>query len=274
MFQPALEAIPDELCILHDGLALVLHLAKGGDRIRGEIVNTFEDLTYTFVVAVEYTNPDHRLNEALDGLRLTLMETIPTLVHILNPKNFALTALTALLDNHLAAPFRTAQAERILETARVDIKRVEQRATALTGHLHSHAARITKDHMEGIHDSVKDLPLMQQDIRDMVNDALASQDGLPKMLSDAVKGDGNEREAKINPGWMVVNGGTLKYITQSSLLSFGYYKPTPPMLQKIYSLPNGKPENSTRAQDVQPPSPTTNFQRWMMADGSDLLHIE
>lgn len=99
MFQPALQAIPDELCILHGGLALVLHLAKGRDRIKGDIVNTFEDLTYTFAAAgnaVEFTNSDHRLNVALDGLRLTLLETIPPLIHILNPKNFGMSRLVLM----------------------------------------------------------------------------------------------------------------------------------------------------------------------------------
>lgn len=91
--------------------------------------------------------------------------------------------------NHLAAPFRTAQAERLLDTIRLDIKRVQQRATALTDRLHSRAAQKTEDHMESIHESVRDLHAMQQDIRDMVNDALAGQDGLAKMLSDAVKGN-------------------------------------------------------------------------------------
>ena len=95
--------------------------------------------------------------------------------------------------------FQSHPAEAVLETIRIDINRVELRAKSLTDRLDHEASRLTKDHVEEIHDGVRDLherfhgmDAVQQDIFDMVTFALASQDGMRKMLSDVV-------ESKIEP---------------------------------------------------------------------------
>lgn len=93
----------------------------------------------------------------------------------------------------LARPFRSAQAERLLDAVRNDAKRVQTCARRLSEHLNNEAARITKEHVEEIQDGVRGLQehfqgmdAMQQDIREMVNFALASQEGMFQMLSDVV----------------------------------------------------------------------------------------
>ncbi len=92
-----------------------------------------------------------------------------------------------------ARPFRSGQAERLLDAVRNDAKRVETCARRLSEHLNNEAAKITKEHVEDIQDGVRglqehfqDMDVMQQDIQEKVNFALASQEGLFKMLSDVV----------------------------------------------------------------------------------------
>ena len=90
--------------------------------------------------------------------------------------------------------FRTFQSDRLLESIRNDVKQVERRAKVLSEQLNNQAAKITNKHVEEIHDGVLGLhervqvvDETQQNILDLVNYALASQDGLTKMLSDAVE---------------------------------------------------------------------------------------
>ena len=86
---PALQAIPDDLCFLHGGLALALHLAKTRDSTKRNIVNTFEDVTSALARAgnaAEHSRDDPQLNNALDTLRFTLFKTLPDLIKILVPE--------------------------------------------------------------------------------------------------------------------------------------------------------------------------------------------
>ncbi|KAK0727450.1 hypothetical protein B0T26DRAFT_137102 [Lasiosphaeria miniovina] len=213
LFEPVLQAIPDELSFLHGGLALVLHvrdcpmspasswpdrsssdgesaqLAKGREKIRGDIVNAFEDVTYTIAIAgnaSEIGPADARLCDALDQLRITLFDAIPHLIKILVPEKLA----------KLAAPLRSSQAGRLLDSIRNDTRRVDMRARALSDQFTNEAAKITKEHVEdihqgviGLHEQFQGMDALQQNIVDMVYYALASQDGMAKMLSDAVESE-------------------------------------------------------------------------------------
>jgi len=86
---PALQAIPDDLCFLHGGLALVLHLAKAREATKRNIVNTFEGVTFALAGAgnaVEHSEDDPQLYDALGILRITLFKTLPPLISILVPE--------------------------------------------------------------------------------------------------------------------------------------------------------------------------------------------
>ncbi|KAM7210603.1 hypothetical protein V8F06_014011 [Rhypophila decipiens] len=274
MFQPVLQAIPDELCFLHGGLALVLHLAKGRDKIKGEIINVFEDVMYAFAAAgnaAEHTSGDIGLIEELDRLRLSLFKTIPTLIDILLPGNIVRTAV---------APFRTAEAQPLLETLGVDIKRVNQRAKIITDHLHSDAAKITKDHVEEIHDSVRDLHVMQQDIFDRINESLAGQDGLAKMLSDAVKvfhyhRTKKSRRGRSSPGTRENHSaGTPDFKSVATLLLIldtDHHH----LNRDLHFVRRQSKEFDLQSKHAAAAIfKNTNFHRWMTSDDSDLLHIE
>ena len=88
LLQPGLQLIPDELCFLHGSLALVIHLAKNRDKSKRDIIDTIEDVTtslaYAGVAAEDYPE-EERLYDALDRLRLTLSDNIPSLIRILVP---------------------------------------------------------------------------------------------------------------------------------------------------------------------------------------------
>lgn len=179
MFQPALQAIPDELCFLHGGLALVLHLAKGREKAKRDIVDAFEEVAHTFAIArssIEHFPTDARLRAALYQLRSTLFDAIPSLVNILVPPR---------LLGRLAAPFRTFQSDRLVDSIRNDTKRVQNRARALTDHHQNESTKqVTKIH-DGVVGLQEDLQELHQEMQVMVKYALASQDGMAKMLSDA-----------------------------------------------------------------------------------------
>jgi len=179
---PALQAIPDDLCILHGGLALVLHLAKTRDSMKRNIVNTFEDVTSALARAgnaAEHSKDDRRLNDALDILRVTLLNTLPDLIRILVPER---------LRSRIAIPFLSTRAERLLDLLRTDARRVEARARTLNDHHTSEAAIITKEHVEGIHSGVQDLNEqvhgLEQTIKNMVLRSVEGQDNMTKMLCD------------------------------------------------------------------------------------------
>lgn len=88
LLQPGLQLIPDELCFLHGSLALVIHLAKNRDKSKRDIIDTIEDITTSLAhagVAAEDYPEEERLYDALDRLRMTLFENIPSLIKILVP---------------------------------------------------------------------------------------------------------------------------------------------------------------------------------------------
>ncbi|KAK0656968.1 hypothetical protein B0T16DRAFT_400627 [Cercophora newfieldiana] len=184
---PALQAIPDDLCFLHGGLALVLHLAKTRDSTKRNIVNTFEDVTTALARAgnaAEHSKDDPQLNNALDTLRVTLFKTLPPLIRILVPEK---------LRMKFSAPFQSTRAERLLDFLKTDAKRVEARARTLNDQHASEAAMITKEHVEDIHSGVQDLneqvhelDASQQAIKNIVLRALEGQDNMYKMLCDFV----------------------------------------------------------------------------------------
>ncbi|KAK0632688.1 hypothetical protein B0T14DRAFT_560359 [Immersiella caudata] len=182
---PGLQAIPDDLCFLHGGLALVLHLAKTRDATKRNIVNTFEDITSALARAgnaAEHSKDDPQLKSALDTLRTTLFKTLPTLIKILVPEKTRM---------RISAPFQSARAERLLDFLKTDARRVEARARTLNDRHASEAAMITKEHVEDIHTGVQDIheqmheiDTTQQALKNMVLRQLEGQDTMYKMLCD------------------------------------------------------------------------------------------
>lgn len=203
LLQPMLQGIPDELFFLHGGLALLFHLAKHRDKVKRDIINVFEEVVFSLAVAgnaMEDTADDVRLHEALNRLRLTLLETIPCLINILVPekprKFYCQNAAGNLQANikyakvaKVTAFFKSSKADSLLDKIQRDAKRVEMRARSLGDQLASEASRITKDHVEEIHDELLGLQDQQQCILDMVRCSLASQDGMTKMLCEVVGGE-------------------------------------------------------------------------------------
>lgn len=183
MFQPVLQAIPDELGFLHAGLALVLHLAKGREKTKRDIVNAFEDVAHILATArdaVEHFPDDARLRDALYKLRGTLFRAIPSLVSVLVPKRFLL---------RLAAPFRTFQSDRLLEVIRDDTRRVQIRTRTLTDQNQNASTKRVEQIHTGVVGLQEGFQELHQDVHVMVKYALASQDGLAQMLSDAVESE-------------------------------------------------------------------------------------
>ncbi|KAK4187375.1 hypothetical protein QBC35DRAFT_234990 [Podospora australis] len=272
LFQPGLQAIPDEFCFIHGGLALLIHLAKSRDKAKRDIVLAFEDVTETIAMAGSVAEhvEDPRLFDALDTLRIDLFRTIPQLINLLLPKRIVA---------KLSAPLRTPKVEALLETLCDSSNRVKARAQTLSNMHHSEAAKITKDHVEGIHDGVRGLHQMQQHIWDMVSSALASQDGMKKMLHEAVE---TFQHYNSQP-----RGSSVTSLPSSpvSSASDNHFKLS--VLRTLLNVKQGHEEQDlayVRRQDSEFDTKSKsaaaqvfvnpNFQRWMTTCDPDIVHIE
>lgn len=268
LFRPGLQVIPDEFCFVHGALALVLHLANSREKTKQNIMIAFGDVTETIATAgtAAEHHDDARLFDSLDALRITLFRTIPQLINILLPKK-----ILAVMSIQLKSP----KAERLLEEVRYAANRVKMRAQTLSDRHNSEAAKITKDHVEEIHHKVHGVHKMQQDIWDIVSCAFASQEGLKKMLHEAVE------MFQYHKGSSVISSPT----SPSSTTSDNNFKLS--MLQSILNVKRGHEEQDlvfVRRQDsvLDAKSKSTaghvfvhpNFQRWMVTNEPDLIHVE
>ncbi|KAL2071791.1 hypothetical protein VTL71DRAFT_13026 [Oculimacula yallundae] len=118
---PLLNAIPDDLCFLHGGLAMIFHLAAQRELVRRGILDAFEDIPTIIALACNkhrrFPN-DSRLGESLDDLKSTLFAVIPALVTSLFrgfdlPDTLALVKRKSLAVNTLAEDL---QDELVFET--------------------------------------------------------------------------------------------------------------------------------------------------------------
>ncbi|KAK3325070.1 hypothetical protein B0H66DRAFT_109977 [Apodospora peruviana] len=294
ILQPVLQGIPNEAYGLSAGLGLIFHLAKDRDKAKHGIVNVFEDVARTFAIAgdaVESCAENHveaaQLNDALDRLQITLFESIPSLIHTLVPDS---------TTQWLAAPFRGYRTEKLLESIRIDIKRVEARARTISEHF-------TKDHVKeihsgvrGLHEQFQGLDERQQDILDTVNYALASQHGMTKMLHEVVELFNYFREQSSSPSTAASTAPPPSVsVASSRTFAFG---PSSPLTQlppdtKLPALKYilGIHDHSHVAKDlayiarqehsfdkkamlsVSSIILNPHFQRWMTVDGSDFIYL-
>ncbi|KAF2672080.1 hypothetical protein BT63DRAFT_422585 [Microthyrium microscopicum] len=84
---PALVAIPDELCVLHGGLALIFSLARQRMQSRQKILQAFEDIPDVMMMAsgkfdtLPQNHPRRRkLHENIKELQQVLLRTLPALI--------------------------------------------------------------------------------------------------------------------------------------------------------------------------------------------------
>ncbi|KAK0124166.1 hypothetical protein ONS95_009148 [Cadophora gregata] len=88
---PLLNAIPDDLCFLHGGLAIIFHLAAQRESVRRSILDTFEDIPTIIIVACNKSHrfpSDIRLEKSIVDLKRTLFAVIPDLIKLLMPDTF------------------------------------------------------------------------------------------------------------------------------------------------------------------------------------------
>jgi hypothetical protein len=108
-FEPLITAIPDELSILAGGLAIIFHvrvaletlqflrlikvlqLSYHREKVRRDIIDIFEDIPVTIAMACSKSQSfpeDVKLHDSIDALKVTLFDTIPSLIEILMPGKF------------------------------------------------------------------------------------------------------------------------------------------------------------------------------------------
>ncbi|RDW60319.1 hypothetical protein BP5796_11925 [Coleophoma crateriformis] len=209
---PALNSLPNELCILQGGLAIVFNLVRRRENNSQQILDVFGHLPEIISMASSKSKDfptDKKLHHLLDELKVTLFDAIPNLIDALRPKTFL-----AKLTN----PFRGFKVEELLPCIQQSAMRLEAHARDLRESLiveiyhDTEVIRKTSNavqlRIEEIHKSVS---AVGQDFRDMstqneqheermdsrVNDlkefcaqqiryALGSQNGLFQMLKDVV----------------------------------------------------------------------------------------
>jgi hypothetical protein len=108
---PLLDAIPKELWILRGGLAIIFHvcialkplhflrlikvlqLAQYREKVRRDILDTFEDIPGIIAMACSKSQrfpQDAKLHDSIEDLKVTLFDAIPSLIEILMPGKFCL----------------------------------------------------------------------------------------------------------------------------------------------------------------------------------------
>jgi len=142
---PGLSAIPDELCVLHGGLAVVFSLARHSELNRYKILSAFERLPNVIEEAqnksnafpVDKANPKTViLDRAVRGLRMLLVQSLPALINILIPNTFL---------NAWRSPFRGCKIDRLLEEVSVCAESVRVAAEALMVDIHVDNHSMTKE---------------------------------------------------------------------------------------------------------------------------------
>ncbi|KAK1832537.1 hypothetical protein QBC39DRAFT_68307 [Podospora conica] len=278
LLQPALQAIPDELHLLHGGLALIFHLAKSRTKSKRDIIDTFEEVISSLAAAgnaLEDTPEDPRLHDALNRLRLTLLETIPSLINVMMPEK---------LLSRVAALVKFPTADRLLQVIRTDARRVEMRAKTLGDQLTSEASKITKNHVEEMHDDILGIQDQQQRILDLVRCSLTSQDGLANMFREVVgEFNFNRNRPRTSSGSTIrAHSPSLFSVTTSPVADnqFATLKiildvPTEHVFRDLNYVRRQEREFDQRSKNTAAAIFTNRiFLRWMNNTQSDLIYLD
>ncbi|RDW84236.1 hypothetical protein BP6252_01826 [Coleophoma cylindrospora] len=225
IIEPAITSLPNELCILQGGLAIVFNLVRRRENNSQQILDVFghlpEIISRASSKAKDFPN-DKKLHHLLDELKVTLFDAIPNLIDALRPKTFL-----AKLTN----PFRGFKVEELLPCIQQSAMRLEAHARDLRESLiveiyhDTEVIRKTSNAVQlRIGEIQKSVSAVGQDFRDMyaqyeqheermdsrVDDlkefcakqiryALGSQNGLFQMLKDVVSiFQSGEQEPELN----------------------------------------------------------------------------
>ncbi|KAK0713760.1 hypothetical protein B0T26DRAFT_678051 [Lasiosphaeria miniovina] len=113
---PGLDALPDELCVLHGALALIFSLARHSEMNRLKILAAFESVPNIIEMArnkaetfkLDSSNPKSiQLHKCVQELQLMLIRTLPALINRLVPGTFL---------NAWKSPFGTWKIDKLLDT--------------------------------------------------------------------------------------------------------------------------------------------------------------
>jgi hypothetical protein len=179
---PGLSAIPDELCVLHGGLAVVFSLARHSELNRYKILSAFERLPNIIEEAenksnafpLDTSNPKTvRLDRAVWGLRMLLVQSLPALINILIPNSFF---------NTIRSPFRGCKIDRVLEEVSVCAEAVRVAAEALMVDIHVENHSMTKE----IHSQLAEM-IQHQRVLQMSIEATQSKTHLLNFLMEQLE---------------------------------------------------------------------------------------
>ncbi|KAH7323239.1 hypothetical protein B0I35DRAFT_427345 [Stachybotrys elegans] len=121
---PGLAAIPDELCVLNGGLAVIFSLARHSELNRDKILAAFESVPNIIEMAMDKARtlqPDPAnpksvdLHRSIQDLQNTLLKVLPVLIDRLLPGTFW---------GAFKSPFAGYKIDQILDTVRVSADRV------------------------------------------------------------------------------------------------------------------------------------------------------
>ncbi|KAH8878820.1 hypothetical protein GQ53DRAFT_739674 [Thozetella sp. PMI_491] len=191
IIEPMMDAIPDDLCYLHGGLALLFFLIQTREKIRRDILDVFIELPGVLTMADKksrYFCDDVNLHSSIEDLKLTLFQTIPALIHILRPGTICENP-----GSRIAAPFRSFKAEDLLGQIRKKTGKVE----TVSRNLQDDIALKTFHYAESIHEMSataqqhnRDIDLrilmLQRSLDQQRNDAINVQNGMFQMLTNFV----------------------------------------------------------------------------------------
>ncbi|KAK0643182.1 hypothetical protein B0T16DRAFT_178493 [Cercophora newfieldiana] len=185
ILSPGLSAIPDELCVLHGGLAVVFSLARHSEMNRYKILSAFEKLPNIIEEAENKSNAfplDNTkpktviLDRAVRGLRMLLVQSLPALINILIPNSFF---------NNIRSPFRGCKIDRVLDEVAVCAEAVRVAAEALIVDIHVENHSVTKDIQSKLDEMIKHTRVLQMSI-----EANQSKTQLLNFLMDGGCGSG------------------------------------------------------------------------------------
>ncbi|KAK0639603.1 hypothetical protein B0T16DRAFT_450265 [Cercophora newfieldiana] len=141
---PALSAFPDELSVLHGGLAVIMSIARHRETNRNKILHAFENLPNVIQMAQDKANTfpldkkmeSIRLHESVNELQQTLLRTLPDLIEKLNPGTFPTSAFKGVdIDHLLEAIHNSSEKVRICAEGIRDATIVDTHDTTMDGYV-------------------------------------------------------------------------------------------------------------------------------------------
>ncbi|KAJ9141815.1 hypothetical protein NKR23_g7726 [Pleurostoma richardsiae] len=290
----ALAALPPELSSLQGGLSMVFDLTQRRESLRREILDVFEDIPAILVSACnkyKHFPKEKRLHDAIDDLKVTLFDTIPSLVEVIAPKTFS---------DKVANHFRGRKADDLLEAIRKSAKRVEACAGILrddmavetyldteeidktTKHIRVHVEQIhdltsnvgqgvrsLNEHYEEFDSRMADLTQRQNCIIEQLNYALTSQHSLFRMLTDSVSTILFDQESSPQSPKHASTPGQLAALLQALGVRHGTdsHDLAVVLRQSEEFDSASKSVGAIILASIQ-------FQNWLAGTGSDLIYIE